>query len=452
MNTNRKHSSSTKTIEESTDTKNRAQQEIAIIGSLDIVRVPAGFPVAFCLLTQGDRQYVACYDAQRNMTVASRMLDSAKWQHKVLSAKVGWDSHNYITMTADDGGYLHLSGNMHCVPLIYFRTSKPWDITTFEQIEAMTSENEEHCTYPQFMRDAQDRLIFHYRDGSSGNGNEIYNVYDLQSKTWTRLLNKPLTDGLDRMNAYMSGPSAGPDGWFHLCWVWRDTPDCQTNHDPSYARSRDLIQWETIGGQPIELPITINTSGTLIDPVPVKGGILNGSLSIGFDNANNPVASYFKFDEHGKTQVYAAIPANGTWVTRQITNWDYRWDFAGRGSIITEIALGAIRPHGEGRLALPYSHAEYGRGLLIIDEATIELLDTTPEPLRYPPELLKLESDAADMQIRWAEDMGQTDDISVRYVLRWETLPHNRDHARKGPVPEPGMLRLHKLSSLPPYQ
>ena len=32
------------------------------------------------------------------------------------------------------------------------------------------------------MLSKEQELIFHYRDGSSGNGNEIYNIYDTQEK------------------------------------------------------------------------------------------------------------------------------------------------------------------------------------------------------------------------------------------------------------------------------
>ena len=424
-----------------------AMQEVKVQASLDIARVPAGFPVGFYLLTHGRRQYVAYYDSQRNMTVASRTVDSDKWQYQILPSKVKWDSHNYITMAIDDDGYLHLSGNMHCIPLIYFRTSKPWDITTFERVTSMTGQNEKRCTYPKFMRDADNRLLFHYRDGGSGNGNEIYNVYDLKAKTWKRLLNKPLTDGKGMMNAYMSGPTRGPDGLFHLAWVWRDTSDCQTNHDPSYAQSRDLIQWQTIDGKQIDLPITIETEGTLIDPVPAKGGIINGALKIGFDSANRPVASYHKFDDKGKTQAYVARFENGHWVRRQISQWDYRWEFKGGGAIVFEIRLSAIRTYGKGKLALSYSHVKYGSGLLVIDENTLELLSTEKQAPTHPAILSKPESDFPSMIVKWAGDAGKSDSPSYRYVLRWETLPQNRDRRREGPLPEPSMLRLYKISS-----
>lgn len=415
--------------------------------SLDIGKVPAGFPVRFCLLTKGSRQYVAYYDSQRRMTVAARRLEASTWQYQVLPEKVGWDSHNGITMTVDDDGYLHLSGNMHCRKLMYFRTSKPWDITTFRRIDRMTGSNEARCTYPAFMRGARGELIFHYRDGGSGNGSEIYNVYDGRTKTWRRLLDTPLTDGQGKMNAYMSGPSRGPDGWFHLGWVWRDTPDCQTNHDPSYARSRDLIRWETIDGKPISLPITLETKGTLIDPVPAKGGIINGALRLGFDSAKRLLVSYHKFDENGNTQVYAARFKGGNWVRRKVTDWRYRWEFKGNGSIKSLIGIGTLRPHGEGKLALPYRHVKYGKGVLILDEETFELLGTARQEPRYPAILREPKSEFEGMEVRLAEDIGGTDGGSSRYVLRWETLSPNRDRAREGPLPKPGMLKLYRISS-----
>lgn len=102
---------------------------------------------------------------------------------------------------------------MHAVRLLYFRTEMPGDISTLRKFY-MTGKNETRCTYPKFMRDADNRLIFHYRDGGSGNGNEIYNVYDLKTKSWNRLLDRSLTDGRGKMNAYMSGPTRGADGWF----------------------------------------------------------------------------------------------------------------------------------------------------------------------------------------------------------------------------------------------
>ncbi len=419
--------------------------EPTVVKAIDIDRVPADFPVGFCLMTHGERQYVAYYNAERQMVVASRALDSEQWTYQPLPTRVGWDSHNSITMAFDSEGHLHVSGNMHNVPLIYFRTSRVGDVTSLEKIDSMVGENERRCTYPHFMRDGEGRLVFTYRDGGSGNGINIYNVYDTTTRQWKRLLDRPLLDGQGLMNAYPVGPVRGPDGFFHLGWVWRDTPACETNHDPSYARSRDMIHWETISGKPIELPITIQTEDTIIDPVPAGGGIINGALKFGFDRAGNPLASYHKFDEQGLTQAYVARYEDGRWVPRQVSNWDYRWQFEGGGSMIFDIRLGGPRRHGEGELALSYSHVKHGSGLIIIDEATLAPLRTeAAPPPAFPAELMKVQSDFKGLQVRLAGDSGRS---RQRYALRWETLPANRDRKPEGPLPEPSMLRLYQLQA-----
>jgi hypothetical protein len=93
------------------------------------------------------------------------------------------------------------------------------------------------------------------------------------------------------MNAYCSVPRQDPDGRFHMVWVWRDTPDCASNHDLSYARSDDLVRWTDSAGSPLALPITVET-GEIIDRVPPGGGLLNVNRELGFDNAGRPVVSY----------------------------------------------------------------------------------------------------------------------------------------------------------------
>lgn len=149
-------------------------QTETIVQTIEIDSAWAGHPVEFCLLTHGERQYIAYYNANRNMVVG---------------------------LGIDKEGSIHLSGNMHVNPLNYFRSNKTNDISTLEQVMQMVGTEEDRCTYPKFMNDRNGELIFHYRDGGSGNGNEIYNIYNTETKTWNRLLDTPLTDGQGLMNA-----------------------------------------------------------------------------------------------------------------------------------------------------------------------------------------------------------------------------------------------------------
>ena len=415
------------------------------VDSLDVAPVWAGHPVQFALLTHAPYQFVAFYDDHRQLTVAQRNLDEHKWTFTKLPDTTGWDSHNYLALVADDDGCLHLSGDMHAVPLKYFQTTKPWDASTFQRMAGMTGSNEASCTYPQFFRGANDELVFTYRDGRSGNGNQIFDAYDLKSKTWNRLLDKPLTDGEGKRNAYFDGPVKGPDGWFHLAWVWRESPDASSNHHLSYARSKDLIHWETGQGKPLKLPITLETSD-IVDPVPQKGGIINNNTRIGFDNLGRVTISYHKYDAAGNTQPWTARLENGKWKLYQITDWPYRWDFGGGGTLVFEIRLGPVHLESDGRLTQTFSHAKFGDGTWLIDPQTLRSLGTIHYE-RTPPELGKVENTFSGLTVRWAEDSGSSGKTDSRYVLRWETLDENRDRPRTGELPPPSMLRLYEIQT-----
>ncbi|HEY3319236.1 MAG TPA: BNR repeat-containing protein [Planctomycetota bacterium] len=395
---------------------------------LDIAPVWSGHPVGFCLMTRDKHQFAAFYDAQRQMTVAARTLDSDKWQLTHLPQHVVWDSHNYVTMAIDDDGFIHVSGNMHCVPLVYFRSAKPLDAATI-RLAPMVGEKENRCTYPQFLRGPKNELLFTYRDGRSGSGDQIYNVYDLKAQTWKRMLDKPLTDGKGKMNAYFNGPVRGDDGYFHLCWVWRNSGDCASNHDLSYARSKEMLDWERSDGKPLALPITLE-SGEIVDPVPTKGGIINGNNRIGFDAKGRLIITYHKYDTKGFTQVYNARLEDGQWKTYQTSDWNYRWDFSGGGSIKFEVGVGAMTREKDGALSLSYSHSKYGGGIWRLDEQTLKPIGNITRPPSRPAAIGKVESSFAGMAVKWAEDLGTSGEEGVTYVLRWESLGPNRDEPR----------------------
>ena len=422
-----------------------AAGEMQIVRAIDIARVWSAHPVGFCLRTCGRRQYAAFYDDERRMTVAARTIGRDEWRLVRLPERLGWDSHNYVTLTADDEGHLHLSGNMHCHPLKYFRTTRPWDVASFQRIKTMVGPNERRCTYPRFFRGPSDELIFTYRDGGSGNGNQIYNTYEPATKAWRRLLDGPLTDGQGRRNAYLHGPVRGPDGWWHLCWVWRETPDCRTNHDPSYARSRDLVRWHTPAGKPVKLPMTLDTPGLIVDPVPVGGGVINGNVRLGFDARKRAIVSYHKFDERGKTQLYNARWEGGRWRIRRASDWDYRWDFHGGGAIPFGIRIGGVQVTPARTLVQSYRHPTAGSGSWLLDEATLKPTGPAPRGTGWPKKLARPESAFPGMQVRWARSSGRGGEAGVQYVLRWEALPPNRDRPRKPPLPAPTMLRLYEL-------
>lgn len=428
----------------------QAQVRYECVERSDIAPAWSGHSVGFALLTQGEDQFAAFYDDQQNMTIAQRKISCNDWKFKRLPTKIGWDSHNYVTMILDGDNFLHVSGNMHCVPLIYFRSEKPLDIESLTQIPEMVGTLEKRCTYPLFFFGPQKELLFTYRDGGSGNGIQIWNEYDLENKQWKRMLDQPLFDGQDKMNAYFHGPLLGPDGYYHLTWMWRDTPDCSTNHDFSYARSKDLRTWENSRGEQIKLPITLQT-GEIIDAAQPKQGLLNPNQRIGFDQKGRVVLSYGKYDAQGNYQLYNARLEDGKWKYYQTSSWDYRWKFQGNGSIIGEIGFGAVTVEN-GKLVQSYRHIKSGSGIWELDSETLKPIGPAPAAVRWPREVGARELDFPGIQNRSAWDIRDnavmvSQEPEIRYVMRWESQSSNRDRPHPQ-TPPPATLRVLKLKKV----
>lgn len=392
-------------------------------------RVWAGHEVPFALVVTESRIYVGYYDSARQLSVASRPRGSSWWTYARLPSWVGWDSHNSIAMAVDADGQLHVAANMHNDPLVYFRTTNAGDVRTLARVPTMVDAGAERSmTYPVFLKDAAGRLIFKYRDGGSGRGREIYNRLD---GGWKRLLDAPLVDGEGKRSAYFVGPVAGPDGWFHLSWVWRDTPDAATNHDLSYARSRDLVHWERSDGTPVPLPIRLG-GAEVIDPVPVRGGMINNNTPIGFDAAGRTVIAFHKFDDAGNTQVFVARREAKGWRVAQASDWKgFRWEFGGMGSL--DFRLRVAAPAMEGNM-LRVPVVRDGKPIdLLLDGATLARTGERPG-VALADRLATRIAVPRGMQLNTMEDRSGV-------AIAWATLPPHRDLPREE-VPEATVLRL----------
>ncbi len=412
---------------------------------LELAPVPSDFPVNFALFTKGNHQYVAYYDTVYQMVLASRKLNEKKWNYQQLDTKVPWDSHNYISLFVDNAGYIHLVGNMHSSPLVYFKSSKPWNIHSMQALHRMTGKEEDITTYPEFMYGPKGEVLFHYRYGRSGNGYEVFNVLNVSTQTWSRLIDKPLIDGEGQRNAYMQGPVLGTDGYYHLLWVWRETPDCSSNHTLSYARSRDLLHWESIIGEKSGFPITLKDTSLIVDGTPEKGGLINIGIKLGFDSSNRVIIGYHKYDQDGNTQLYLSRYQGSKWNAVKQTNWNYRWDFKGGGTIVNELLIDAPTTK-DGEIRMGYHRLNIKDAHIVADEKTLAPLREEPTLPEYPKEMETLESSFPGMLIYKTKDSGISDHKNTRYVLRWEALSPNRDQKRTGILPQPSMLRLYELS------
>ena len=343
--------------------------------SVDNVWVGTGVPYEG--ISVGPIVYLAYYNAVRELTVARIDTRTGKVQKKPLNNKFkGWDAHNYITLAYDKDGFLHVSGNMHDAPLIYARTTRPDDFDSLTLVNKMIGKDETSVTYPRFFKFPDGSLGFSFRSGHSGDGDEFINKFE--NGQWIRLLSKPLfaPDSVGApANAYHTDYTSGPDGYFHVAWVWRHKSGADFNFNVNYARSRDLKNWEDSQGRKLALPITPSSS-EIVDAIPIKGGLLN-NIRLAFDANGAPVISYLKYDKDGNSQLYHARHEDKGWKIVQATNWKYRWAFDYGGTLVKKISFSGVRVE-RGKLLEDVIHVTDGSHIFVYDPVTLKRIDVLP--------------------------------------------------------------------------
>jgi hypothetical protein len=398
----------------------------------------AGHPVGQSILVAGNRQYVAYYDASRGLVVRSR-LGAGAWMSKVLDTSVGWDSHNYVTMALDSNGNLHVAGNMHDSRLNYYITSSRGNVASLARVRTLANSRlESSVTYPEFLKNASGELFFKFRYGVSGDGSDYIYRFAAVSRKWQIVSPGGLLNGRGSSNAYSHGPIAGPDGFFHMVWMWRDTPDVSTNHSLSYAKIKDFIHWQNSRGATLTLPLT-ERSPTIVDPATAGSGLINPAVGIGFDRAKRPIISYARYDAARGNQLFVArADSSGTWYRTQITGWNGVFPVTGRGTISFPFAVGSAEPVGNGALKLNYSC--YGKGrTVVLDEKSLTARSDTPSvsALGGKPVLPVLRKDSRLVTNQTSTKVGKS-----LYILRWRSMPLNGDKPRAVIPPAEPLLIL----------
>jgi hypothetical protein len=360
---------------------------VAIAQQVEINKIPvakglASHPVngGNCLISDGVYQYIAFYDGEHQINVGKRKLSETKWELAKLPERVGWDTHNRILLFQDREGYLHITGNMHCAPLRYYRTKVPDNIHTFEGIHKWTGDYENRVTYPTLLKLRDGSIYIMYRHGGSGNGRRILVHYNEETQQWTKTVSV-FTNGQDRnptCNAYpFGGIVEDTQGLWHIAWCWRETPDVITNFDICYARSFDRgLSWKGWDGSDLELPITPENA-YVVEPIKQNSGLINGG-SLVVDSKGRPYIGYTRFDENGHNQMYIATPVRRKWKITQLTDWKHRFYFSGRGTIPQYPPIPRVSITKEQKILVAYSniYAKPKKGQLSLTRE--ELLNMEP--------------------------------------------------------------------------
>jgi hypothetical protein len=422
-----------------------------IVDKIEVDSVWAANGVGFDLQTVGNKQFVAYFDRNRMMTAASREIGSTKWTKKTLPNKLMWDSHNSVKLGIDELGYIHISGNQHVHPLAYFRSTKPYDVNSIVEVNYMLGEDEGSVTYPNFFHDKSGSLLFSYRSGTCGNGNILINRFLPQQGKWERYLEKPLFEGIEKNDdraAYHQWVK-GSNGDFHFIWMWRWTPMVETSHHICYATTPDLKTWKNALDESVMLPFRPEDKKVLVDDTPSKGGMHNSRYKLILTENDEPIIGYIKYDKAGLTQLYLAKIINGEWISKKISNWNFRWKFIEGGAFMS---IGGqfnfVGISDDGLLAIDWKTEKGESGRYTIDLATFDHTNQLANiQTLYPDNLSSPMTERTKMNIRLAYDKGSSPEVNSRYVLKWEAehggfKQHAPEIIPEGPLSQLVLLKI----------
>jgi len=248
------------------------------------------------LISQRGYQYLAYYDARRNVCLSRRKLPDGQWEIIRFTDYLfqSNDAHNTISMgICPNDGTIHLAFDHHGHPLHYRVSRKSvattpetvtWDTSLFSPVVAELEKGSPiKITYPRFLQTPDGELQFCYRRGGSGGGDRMLVDYNSGEGKWvnTRQIDSgegEFEDILGQSNSrcsYPNGYTYGPYGKLHVTWVWRETPS-DPNHDLVYVYSEDLGKtWLNNEGHEINGPPGIKSPGITVIDIPRTLGLMN---------------------------------------------------------------------------------------------------------------------------------------------------------------------------------
>ena len=307
------------------------------------------------IVTWNQQQFTAFYDDSGAVVLAKRLSDTPDWTIRKTRYRGNvLDAHNSISIMTDGAGYLHMAWNHHDTPLHYCRSRAPGSLEMTE-VFPMTGLKEDRVSYPEFYRLPDGDLIFLYRDGASGRGNIMMNLYDTETQTWTQVQDGWIS-GEGERSAYWQA-AVDSRGTIHVSWVWRETWDVATNHDLCYAKSPDRGKtWEKSTNEVYQLPITARTA-EIAWKIPQNSELIN-QTSMCTDDLGFPwIATYWR-PAGSQIPQYHVVYNNGSeWKVSQVTHRRTSFSLSGGGTKRIPVSRPQIMT-GQDRTCIIFRDAE----------------------------------------------------------------------------------------------
>ncbi|KXL47143.1 hypothetical protein M433DRAFT_152978 [Acidomyces richmondensis BFW] len=257
-------------------------------------------------------QYAAWYEdsdldsLSRHVWIARRKLNSTEWQKLELRdyRQTRNDGHNTISIGISGDGIIHMAYDLHNMNLNYRKSvspvalkpeQHPWtsDIFTpnLNKLSQWDSSLFNMMTYPRFLRLENGDLLFEFRRGRSGLGDDYLWRYHVATAEWLPVGTEfgLYLKGIGN-NAYINGIDYY-QGKIYVSWTYRNFVEDggpseyssqagpngpENNHDLLFAYSEDYgVTWKDSAGKALDTPIMPSAEGIVAYKIPMHSGILN---------------------------------------------------------------------------------------------------------------------------------------------------------------------------------
>jgi len=276
------------------------------------------------LVTFGDLQYAAYYDADARMVLARRTLGAENWETRITE-RTGdaQDVHNVICLGVDGEGTLHVSWDHHSHPLRYCRSIAPGSLELGDPTP-MIPGNEAAVTYPQFYPLPGGDLLFQCRNVIEGSCDIFFRRWDVSARQW-RALSGPVLSGEVARGPYWQTATDPQTGAIHLSWCWAELdgrPGYEPNHDVCYAMSPDGgLTWQRSDGAVYELPITLANAEVAVAVAEETN--LGNMTSMTLDSRGRPfIAQHWRPEGETAEQLFLIFHDGAEWQARQVGQRD----------------------------------------------------------------------------------------------------------------------------------
>ena len=366
--------------------------------------------VTYNLYTVGDQQFAAYYGQSPNnndpsherIIIARRTLGETTWEtlQTTFEANNINDDHDNVNFAIDGDGFMHLSWGMHSDTFHYAVSPAPVTgsnpLSMGPDLGTITG-RENTVTYPQFYHLPNGDVLYSFREGSSGNGDNYLNRFDNATRTWSNVhVNSTGTNHLAYMqgtgfsptwNSYLNRMVIDGNGRLHITWMNRfgtnDSPagqaGYQTNRNIFYAYSDDFgATMNRMDGTPYGFPIVDPEVAGLVSPNLVgdiavaipEGSSLINQTDMAVDHNNNPMyvtwyAPNAASGDH-RRQYMLGFWDGDSWEIRQISfRTNDSPNIQQNESRVRELGRPFVVVDDEGRVLVVYRDNEGSNGITI---------------------------------------------------------------------------------------